>query len=116
MERVFAKRPDHAKCRYECHGLICCHRLPEHLELGPGQPKLKPNDITHELSQEWSKMDAETKAELTNPLIEELRLAQEEADTKPRIMPVHVLNDVSATVAKIKREVRLSSSMDVSCS
>lgn len=89
------------------------YRSTDHLELGPGQPKIKSNDIAREVAQEWNTMDVETKAELTNSLMEELVLAREEADTRPRITPVHVLNDMSATVAKIKCEVHPSSSMNM---
>lgn len=50
-------------------------------------------------------MDSETKVAITDPLLEELVSLREEADTRPKIAPVHVLNDVSATMAKINREV-----------
>ena len=105
MERIFEERAEDAKRRYEyCHPTH--HRCStEHLELSPGQPRLRSNNVAGEAAREWNAMDAEKKAEITNPLIEELVLARKEADTKPRITPVHVLNDVSATVAKIKHEV-----------
>ena len=50
-------------------------------------------------------MDPETKLAVTEPLMEELVASRKEADTKAKIAPVHVLNDVSATMAKINREV-----------
>ena len=51
-------------------------------------------------------MTPEDKAAVADPLLEELVLLREAADTKPKIAPVHVLNDVSATMGKIQREVR----------
>lgn len=51
-------------------------------------------------------MDKETQAAVTDHLIEEIMASREEADTKAKIVPVHVLNDVSGTMAKITREVR----------
>ena len=51
-------------------------------------------------------MSPETKVTVTDPLLEELISSREEADIKPKIAPVHVLNDVSATMTKINREVR----------
>jgi len=50
-------------------------------------------------------MDQETKVALTDPLMEDLIASQQEADMKLKIPPVHVLHDVSATMAKINREV-----------
>ena len=50
-------------------------------------------------------MGPEVKVAVTNNLMEELVASREEADTKAKIAPVHVLNDVSATMAKINREV-----------
>ena len=52
-------------------------------------------------------MDPETKMAVTEPLMRELKVSREEADTKPKIVPVHILNDVSATMMKINREVCL---------
>ena len=52
-------------------------------------------------------MDLETKAAITDPLMEDLIVSREEADTKAKTAPVHILNDVSATMMKIKCEVRL---------
>ena len=72
----------------------------------PGQPKLKSNDVVKDIAERWRTMGPEVKAAVTDPLMEELVLSREEADTKPKIAPVHVLNDVSATMAKISREVR----------
>lgn len=42
---------------------------------------------------------------ITDPLMDELMASREEADTKAKIAPVHILNDVSATMARINREV-----------
>lgn len=78
----------------------------KHSELPPGQQKLKSDDIVKEVASQWRELDDEAKVAVTDPLMEELRLAREEADTKPKITPVHVVNDVSATITKIKREVR----------
>jgi hypothetical protein len=50
-------------------------------------------------------MNSEAKVAATSDLLEELVSSRQEADTKPKIAPVHVLNDVSATMAKINREV-----------
>ena len=106
VERIFEEYAEDTKCRYEylpaSYSSLPFNRV---LELSPGQPKLKSNNIAGEATQEWNVMDAEKKAEVTNPLIEELVLVRKEADTKLRITPVHILNDVSATVAKIKHEV-----------
>ena len=77
------------------------------LALPPGQPKLKPVDLSGELSKKWGAMSDEMKVSLTDPLLEELEASREEADTKPKVIPIHVLNDVSSTMAKITREVRL---------
>ena len=61
-------------------------------------------------------MDNKMKATVTDPLMEEFMLAREQADTKPKLTPVHVLNDVSATVAKIKNEVcPTTQSIVISC-
>ena len=76
------------------------------LGLPAGQPKLKSNDIVGEVSMKWKKMDTELKVAITDPLLEELIASREEADTRAKITPVHVLNDVSATMAKVNREVR----------
>ena len=50
-------------------------------------------------------MDPEVKVAVTDNLMEELIASREEADTKAKIALVHVLNDVSATMAKINCEV-----------
>lgn len=80
------------------------HKPPE---LPAGQPKLQSTDIAKEVSKRWNAMDPETKVAVTDPLMKDLVASREEADTKAKITPVHVLNDVSATMAKINREVRL---------
>ena len=83
------------------------HPLITPSELPAGQPKLKSNDIVGEVAKTWNMMDSETKVIVTDPLMEGLVASREEADTKAKITPVHVLNDVSATMAKITREVSL---------
>jgi hypothetical protein len=75
------------------------------LELSPGQPKLRSTDIAKDAAQVWKMMTPESKKAATDPLLEELVSSREEADTKPKIAPVHVLNNVSATMAKINHEV-----------
>lgn len=77
----------------------------ELLELEPGQPKLKSNDIVKDAAQRWNVMSPEAKAAIADPLLEGLVASREAADMKPKIAPVHVLNDVSATMLKINREV-----------
>ena len=74
-------------------------------ELPPRQHKLKSNDIVKEAASQWCELDDEAKAAVTDPVMEELMLAREEANMKPKITPIHVLNDMSATIAKIKCEV-----------
>ena len=74
-------------------------------ELPQGQRKLKSNNIAKEVAHQWNMMDPEAKVAVTDPLLEELVLSQEEADTKPKIVPVYFLNDVSATMGKITCEV-----------
>ena len=76
-------------------------------ELPAGQPKLKSNDVVREISKKWKMMDPETKVAITDPLMEELVASREEADMGAKIAPVHILNDVSATMSKINREVSL---------
>ena len=71
----------------------------------PGQPKLKSNDVVKDVARQWRTMDPEAKVTVTDPLLEELKSSREEVDTKPKIAPVHVLNDVSAMMTKINREV-----------
>lgn len=56
-------------------------------------------------------MSEDMKAAVTDGLLEELTETHKEADTKAKIMPVHILNDVSATMAKIVREVSVISSI-----
>lgn len=74
--------------------------------LEPGQRKLTSSVVAKEISLAWNAMDDETKVRLTDPLMEELAASREELDTKPKIIPIHVRNDVSSTMAKITREVR----------
>lgn len=50
-------------------------------------------------------LDSGTKVALTDPLLQELVTWREEVDTKPKITPIHVLKDVTATMAKINQEV-----------
>lgn len=47
------------------------------------------------------------KVAVTDPLMEELVTLRGEMDTKAKLTPVHTLNDVSATITKINREVRI---------
>ena len=63
--------------------------------------------IVPELSQKWHAMSEATKIDLTDPLLEEHAALREEADTKPKVIPTHILGDVSSTMAKITHEVRL---------
>lgn len=74
--------------------------------LPAGQPKLRSNEVVGEISREWNMLDLEAKVVVTNPLLEELVTWREEVDTRPKITPIHVLNDVTATMAKINQEVR----------
>jgi len=94
-----------AECRYVQDGkpVATTHKPPE---LPAGQQKLKSNNIVGEVSKRWNTMDQEMKVALTDPLMEDLIALRQEADTKPKIAPVHVLHDVSTTMAKINREVR----------
>jgi hypothetical protein len=50
-------------------------------------------------------MDLSEKKAATDTLLEELVMARQETDIKAKVTPVHILNDVSATMAKIIREV-----------
>jgi hypothetical protein len=81
--------------------------------LAPGQPKLKSNNIVKDVARQWNLMDHKAKVEATDLSLEELKALREEADVKPKIAPVHVLNDVSATMAKINREVRPRNASDI---
>ena len=74
-------------------------------ELPSGAPKLKSHDVATEVSATWNSMCHETKVMATDGLLEELAETRQEADTRAKVMPVHILNDVSATMAKIIREV-----------
>ena len=80
--------------------------------MSPGQPKLRSNNIVKDVAKEWNAMDPETKMVVTDPLLGELVSSREEADVKPKIAPVHISNDVSATMTKINREVRLCSAVN----
>ena len=51
-------------------------------------------------------MDADMQIALTDPHLGELAASQETADKMPKIIPIHVLNDVTSTMAKVTREVR----------
>lgn len=46
-------------------------------ELPTGQPKLKSNNIIREVSKEWKMMDLEMKVIITDPLMEELVISQD---------------------------------------
>ena len=50
-------------------------------------------------------MDPELKLVMTDPLLEELKIWREDAETKPKTTPIHVLKDVTATMQKINQEV-----------
>jgi hypothetical protein len=50
-------------------------------------------------------MSLNEKSAATDSLLEELVTARREMDIKAKVTPVHILNDVSATMAKIVREV-----------
>lgn len=50
-------------------------------------------------------MSDNAKVVATDGPLEELIKARQETDTKAKVTPVHILNDVSATIAKIVREV-----------
>jgi hypothetical protein len=60
-------------------------------------------------------MDFDTRVAVTDPLLEELVSLREAADMKPKITPVHVLNDVSATMMKINCEVCPSNAAKRQC-
>ena len=113
MERVLAATSQGTECRCERHELVVCRCYSTKCSgLSPGQRKLRSADIAGEAAIQWHAMDEETKAVVTDAPMEELKLAQEEADTKPKITPAHILNDVSTTVAKIKREVCFHNPVD----
>lgn len=71
-----------------------------------GQPKLKANEVVKDIAKQWNTMGPEAKAAVTDNLLKELVSSREDAGTKPKIVPVHIFNDVSVTMAKIKCEVR----------
>jgi predicted pyridoxine 5'-phosphate oxidase superfamily flavin-nucleotide-binding protein len=73
--------------------------------LPAGEPKLKSTDIVRELSEQWKVMDPDTKVAVTDPLLDELETWRKEIENKPKITPIHVLNDVTATMTKINGEV-----------
>ena len=73
--------------------------------MSPGEPKLKSNDIVKDIANQWKMMSPKAKVTVTDPLLEKLISLREDADMKLKIAPVHVLNDVSATMVKINREV-----------
>lgn len=52
-------------------------------------------------------MDPEMKLVLTDPLLKELATSRGDAESKPKTVPIHILKDVTATMAKINQEVRL---------
>lgn len=74
-------------------------------ELPTGQPKLKSTDIVREASEKWKQMNLEAQAEATDSAMGELIASREEIDKGAKVAPVHVFNDVSATMTKIKHEV-----------
>ena len=75
------------------------------LALEPGQRKFKSNDISQELSKKWKAMDEDTKAQVTDPLVDELVVLRADADTKAKVIPAHAFNDVASTMRKIAIEV-----------
>lgn len=93
---------------------MCIDTSDHNLALPAGEPKLRSNQVAPELSKEWAAMDREMQAAATDPLMEELRAHREEVETRPKITPVHVLKDVTATIAKLTKEViRQWTSVDV---
>jgi pseudouridine-5'-phosphate glycosidase len=106
MERILASATQGEKCRCDGSSLtLPTTPLTHFSELPAGTPKLKANEIVGEVSKAWNAMDVEMKVLVTNPFMEDLATAREEMDTKAKLTPVHVLNDVSATIGKIKLEV-----------
>jgi len=85
--------------------VLCVSTQTKPPELPAGQRKLKSTDVIGEVSKKWKMMDQETKTAITDPLMEELITSRDEADTGAKIVPVHILNDVSAIMAKVTREV-----------
>ena len=57
-------------------------------------------------------MDSGAQAEVTRSAMDELAASREEIDTGAKITPVHVFNDVSATITKIKHKVSPQSKTD----
>jgi hypothetical protein len=74
-------------------------------EIPSGQPKLRSNVVVQQISKRWREMDKETQVVVTNPLMDGLIAAQEEAETKVKIVPVHILNNVTVMISKITCEV-----------
>ena len=105
MERVPVPGTENTEYRYAAGQYSTLSFLKVIPDLPAGQ-QLKANDVVREAAKKWKTMDPEMKAIITDPLIEELVALREEADTKAKVTPVHVLNDVSATMTKITREVR----------
>jgi hypothetical protein len=106
VERIYAAGTPDTKRRYGGGFPHVTVTKPKSLELPPGHPKLKSNDIVKDVAKQWNTMSPEAKVAATDSSLEELVSLREAADTKPKIAPVHVLNDVSVTMAKINREVR----------
>ena len=57
-------------------------------------------------------MDSEVQAEVSCAAMNELAVSREEIDTGAKIVPVHVFNDVTAMITKIKHEVSPQSETD----
>src|ERR1700733_10808251 len=53
----------------------------------------------------WNLMSDDAMAAATDHLLEDLVKSREEAATKTKTLPIHILNDVSSTMTKIVREV-----------
>ena len=106
MEHIPVPRTENAEYRYAAEQYSTLSFLKVIPDLPAGQ-QLKANNVVREATKKWKTMDPEMKAIITDPLIEELVALREEANTKANVTPVHVLNDVSATMTKITHEVRL---------
>ena len=105
MEHIPAPGTENTEYRYTTEQYSTLSFLKVIPDLPAGQ-QLKANDVVREAAKKWKTMDPEMKPIITDPLIKELVALREEADTKAKVTPVHVLNDVSATMTKITREVR----------
>jgi hypothetical protein len=88
-----------------CYFLHNLQANPSSQELPSGTPKLKSHEVAQEVSVMWNSMSRDAKAAATDGLLEQLVEARRDMDTKAKITPVHILNDVLATMAKIIREV-----------